>query len=133
MSFHNYMKTVISGIKEWVNSIVPHFPSASVGQIIVVKAVDDTGRPTEWEAVDMPSAEDTTLFYGTENFGEVVDSAGNPIDYETIHAAKDFKFVNAEGKVYTPVFVRDYGNIVEFAILEFAGEFTMYSVGAGIA
>ena len=29
--------------------------SASVGQIIKVKAVDESGKPTEWEAADMPS------------------------------------------------------------------------------
>lgn len=29
--------------------------SASVGQIIKVKAVDDTGKPTAWEAANMPS------------------------------------------------------------------------------
>lgn len=29
--------------------------TASVGQIIKVKSVDGTGKPTEWEAVDMPS------------------------------------------------------------------------------
>ena len=31
--------------------------SAAVGQIIKVKAVDGSGKPTEWEAVDMPSGE----------------------------------------------------------------------------
>ena len=30
--------------------------SAAVGQIIKVKAVDASGKPTEWEAVDIPSA-----------------------------------------------------------------------------
>ncbi|MDY5611840.1 hypothetical protein [Dysosmobacter sp.] len=30
---------------------------ASVGQVIAVKAVDENGKPTEWEAVDMPSDE----------------------------------------------------------------------------
>ena len=30
--------------------------SAAVGQIIKVKAVDESGKPTEWEAVDIPSA-----------------------------------------------------------------------------
>lgn len=29
--------------------------TAAVGQIIKVKSVDGTGKPTEWEAVDMPS------------------------------------------------------------------------------
>ena len=30
--------------------------SAAVGQTIKVKAVDESGKPTEWEAVDIPSA-----------------------------------------------------------------------------
>ena len=30
--------------------------SAAVGQIIKIKAVDESGKPTEWEAVDIPSA-----------------------------------------------------------------------------
>ena len=30
-------------------------PSASVGQLIKIKAVDASGKPTAWEAVDMPS------------------------------------------------------------------------------
>ena len=29
--------------------------SAAVGQTIKVKAVDESGKPTEWEAADMPS------------------------------------------------------------------------------
>ena len=35
--------------------------SGAVGQIIKIKAVDDTGKPTEWEAVDMPSGGSYTL------------------------------------------------------------------------
>lgn len=31
--------------------------TAAVGQIIKVKSVDGTGKPTEWEAVDMPSGD----------------------------------------------------------------------------
>lgn len=31
--------------------------TATVGQTIVVKAVDENGKPTEWEAVDMPTFE----------------------------------------------------------------------------
>ena len=34
---------------------IPIPPTASVGQTIVVKAVDESGKPTEWEAADFPS------------------------------------------------------------------------------
>lgn len=43
--------------------------TASPGQTIVVKSVDDTGRPTEWEAVDMPKDFVVTVF---------ADDSGNP-------------------------------------------------------
>ncbi len=32
--------------------------SAQVGQTIVVKAVNENGKPTEWEAVDLPQSTD---------------------------------------------------------------------------
>ena len=34
---------------------IPVPQSANIGQTIVVKAVDENGKPTEWEAVDLPS------------------------------------------------------------------------------
>lgn len=34
---------------------VPVPETASVGQTIVVKAVDETGKPTEWEAAELPN------------------------------------------------------------------------------
>lgn len=40
------------------NDIPPYIPApstASVGQTIVVKTVDEDGKPTEWEAADFPS------------------------------------------------------------------------------
>lgn len=41
------------------NSVVPVPAKAEVGQTIVVKVIDESGMPTEWECADMPS-EDTT-------------------------------------------------------------------------
>lgn len=38
------------------NYAVPIPSTASVGQTIAVKAVDDNGKPTEWEAVDLPKS-----------------------------------------------------------------------------
>ena len=38
-----------------LGSIIPAPETAEVGQTIVVKTVDADGRPTEWEAADMPS------------------------------------------------------------------------------
>ena len=36
---------------------IPAHATAAVGQTVIVKAVDNSGVPTEWEAVDMPSDE----------------------------------------------------------------------------
>lgn len=72
--------------------------SASVGQTIVVKAVDESGKPTEWEAADMPSgggtltADDwvkiTTVSFvkGDETVQHIIteDSSGNPFSYDEI-------------------------------------------------
>ena len=46
---------------------IPNPPTASVGQTIVVKSVDENGKPTEWEAADMPSGS-----VGGQVFDEVV-------------------------------------------------------------
>lgn len=54
---------IVSEVEETVHPIDPKYLSsevakvdtASVGQTIVVKEVDENGKPTEWEAVDMPS------------------------------------------------------------------------------
>ena len=35
---------------------VPAVPTAAVGQTIVVKSLDNNGKPTEWECVDLPSS-----------------------------------------------------------------------------
>lgn len=37
--------------------VIPKVLTAQVGQTIVVKAVDENGKPTEWQAVDMPTDE----------------------------------------------------------------------------
>ena len=37
----------------YIPTAVPVIQSAQVGQTVVVKAVDDSGKPTEWEAVDI--------------------------------------------------------------------------------
>ena len=42
--------------------------TAEVGQIIVVKSVDENGKPTEWECVDMPSGGNSDInFYNINN------------------------------------------------------------------
>lgn len=42
----------VGGTNQDDGAIVPAVKSASIGQTIVVSAVDENGKPTEWEAVD---------------------------------------------------------------------------------
>lgn len=46
-------RAVGNKIKE-IETKIPNFDKAGVGQSFVVKAVDENGKPTEWEAVDKP-------------------------------------------------------------------------------
>ena len=47
------VETITPMSEEFLPPEAAHVSTATVGQTIVVKAVDDTGKPTEWEAVDM--------------------------------------------------------------------------------
>lgn len=48
-------KAVWVDVPSGLPTTVPVIRSASVGQTVVVKAVDESGKPTEWEAADMAS------------------------------------------------------------------------------
>lgn len=52
---------------------IPVPPTAEVGQTIVVKAVDENGKPTEWEAVDMAGGSDQNTVQIVNISDEVVD------------------------------------------------------------
>jgi hypothetical protein len=60
-----YSETLAS--KDYVDAVIDNitFPehitppaTATVGQTLAVKAVDETGKPTQWEAADLPSGND---------------------------------------------------------------------------
>ena len=40
-------------LKSDIPEVIPVPATAEVGQVVAVKAVDENGKPTEWEAVDM--------------------------------------------------------------------------------
>lgn len=55
---------------------IPAPATAEVGQVIAVKAVDENGKPTEWEAVDMGGGSNVYIFspvFDEERGEEVVD------------------------------------------------------------
>lgn len=84
----------------WVNidenASVPDFiqspDTAEVGQTIVVKSVDETGKPTQWEAVDMASGGNSeykfinqiTLDEDTQVVAISTDANGNAFSYQNV-------------------------------------------------
>ena len=48
------IKALLRKIEKRLDAIIPAPKSAAVGQMLVVKAVDENGKPTEWGAVDAP-------------------------------------------------------------------------------
>ena len=59
-----------------LGSMIPAPETAEVGQTIVVKAVDEAGKPTEWEAVNLPGS----VEYNTVELTEEVSSVEFPLD-----------------------------------------------------
>lgn len=49
-------------LKSDIPESIPVPATAEVGQVIAVKTVDENGKPTEWEAVNMDSGE-ITIYY----------------------------------------------------------------------
>ena len=58
--------TVVPLDEKFIPDTIARTSTATVGQTIVVKSVDDNGVPTEWEAADMPErAQSYTATIGT--------------------------------------------------------------------
>ena len=67
---------------------------ASVGQIVKIASVDEAGKPTTWEAVEMPSgSNDEYTFYSevtleedANSFTFTEDAEGNPLALDEVFA-----------------------------------------------
>ena len=75
---------------------IPAPATASVGQAIVVKAVDKTGKPTAWEPVDMPTGGGERTFEKVVEMTTAEDAAvisistdknGNPLSMSEFYVA----------------------------------------------
>ena len=64
-------------IKLGTDAMTLGLQSATVGQIARIKAVDDNGKPTEWEAVDLPSGGGGG---STQNTLQIVDISDEVVD-----------------------------------------------------
>lgn len=72
----------VDEIKEEIDSKVTIPQTATVGQILSVKAVDGEGKPTEWETADKPEGfnyPDETARIGQSLYVKSVDDEGKPI------------------------------------------------------
>ena len=74
-----------------IESINPIFQlsGASAGQIVKITAVDESGKPTAWEAVDMPGGADPSLGITSATVGQIakitaVDTDGKPTTWESM-------------------------------------------------
>lgn len=73
-------------------SSLPIVNTATVGQTIRVSAVDETGKPTEWEAVDMASGDAWDVHYKTnipealESGFEITEVDGVPLQLKEMYA-----------------------------------------------
>ena len=83
------LKNSVSAIDDTIGAGTPFVASAAVGQTVVVKAVDESGKPTEWEAADMASGgEREWELYDTITVSEDISnlSIGNLTDATSLYA-----------------------------------------------
>ena len=75
---------------------IPIPQTASVGQVLAIKAVDETGKPTSWEAVDMPTGGGERTFEKVVEMTTAEDAAvisigtdknGNPLSMSEFYVA----------------------------------------------
>ena len=62
---------------------IPVPSSATTGQILAVKSVDETGKPTEWEAVDAPQGGGESAYPGDDHINDLIHTALGVIENGT--------------------------------------------------
>jgi hypothetical protein len=135
-------------------NVIPVPATASVGQTIVVKSVDENGKPTEWEAVDLPSGggnatQKTVLMEATAE-EDVVDFRLPSFTDEQVDRILNAKSVFFRAEVlskatcnfgiyypkyygYTEKFVSSKGGVVGSDVYpNFVGFFNNWGGGVGI-
>lgn len=70
----NYTKTSVKALLE--GDAIPIPQTASVGQVLLVKAVDEDGRPTEWETANIDFVIPSSTPDSTKKFRITVDDDG---------------------------------------------------------
>lgn len=57
--------------------------TATVGQILAVKSVDSTNKPTEWETVDIPAGGGESAYPGDDHINDLINTALGVIENGT--------------------------------------------------
>lgn len=101
--------------------------TAEVGQVIAVKAVDENGKPTEWEAVNMDSGM-PTIYYTDGNVLYHDNNLNNGVTTEEIFNLNPFKAVVNNGYGISQFLAMGDGYIVCY----YSGELhTIFASDAG--
>lgn len=74
-SISQALASVKAQFADIIQDIIPIPQTASVGQVLAVKAVDENGKPTEWEVVD-PMVVSSSTSGSTKKFKLTVDDSG---------------------------------------------------------
>jgi hypothetical protein len=101
-------------LKSDIPEAIPVPATAEVGQVVAVKAVDENGKPTEWEAVDMNAGSGLTdfLIY----FDEAVDGS------KTWHA-------NMTGTQFVSLLNnKTLGNLIVRRYALYEGQYVLYEI-----
>lgn len=105
--------------------------AAQVGQIAKITAVDETGKPTKWEPVDIPSGgTDISLGLTAATVGQTVkvkavDTDGKPTAWETVDAAGEeekwelIADIDFDVDAANDVFVWEYKNLPNYKELAY--------------
>ena len=80
------VKVVCESVKtldgDFVPKNIPNVQNAEVGQTVVVKAVDENGKPTEWECVEVSSGSSgSSVVYASEIVKEVKHYVAGEYEY----------------------------------------------------
>ena len=80
------VKSALDALSEEIDNCIQAPASAEVGQTIVVKAVDENGKPTEWKTENIPSGQANKTV-------SIIDITDKVIDYS-------FDFISAGQGIY---------------------------------
>lgn len=132
LSFPAGMAKAVRGIQSGADSSLG-ITGATVGQIAKITAVDETGKPTKWEPVDIPSGgTDISLGLTTATVGQTVkvkavDASGVPTAWEAVDVAsgggsetwEKIAEIDVDVDAANDVFVWEYKNLPNYKELAY--------------